>query len=101
MEGISPALEPSLRGWIRETGSLDPEEARLLLIRFDLVLPDSYRARYQKQLADRSARQAELNTEWEAAKAAHAAKGQSEDVLKPFMLHCRRTHLRPQLRTDE
>ncbi|MDX2547563.1 hypothetical protein ACOT81_38870 [Streptomyces sp. WI04-05B] len=87
VEGISPALEPSLRGWIRETGSLDPEEARLLLIRFDLVLPDSYRARYQKQLADRNARQAELNTEWEAAKAAHAARGQSEDVLKPFMLH--------------
>lgn len=85
-EEISPALEPTLRGWIRETASLDPEEARLLLIRFDLVLPDAYRTRYQEQLQACEARQAELDTEWEAARAAHAAKYESEDRSVPFML---------------
>jgi hypothetical protein len=85
-EEISPALEPTLRGWIRETASLDPEEARLLLIRFDLVLPDAYRTRYQEQLQAREARQAELDAAWEAARAAHTAKYQSEDTSVPFML---------------
>ena len=87
VEDISPALEREVRGWIRETASLDAEEARFLLLRFNLVLPDAYRTRYQEQLQARSARQADLDAKWEAAKAAHAAKHESDEGTPvPFMV---------------
>lgn len=40
----------------------------------------------QEQLRSREARQAELDIAWEAARAAHAAKHQSEDSSVPFIL---------------
>lgn len=87
-EHVSPALEPALRNWIRDTASLEPEEVRLMLIGFDLVVPDDYQMRYQEQMTAREARQAQLDETWDAARAAHAAKYGSEGgVSVPFMEH--------------
>ncbi len=69
-EGVPQSLESALRGWIWETACLDSEVAQHALIRLDLVLPDAYWQRYQKELTERRAKQAALNAEWKAKQAA-------------------------------
>ncbi|NEA24574.1 hypothetical protein [Actinomadura bangladeshensis] len=65
-EGIPSSLEPSLRKWIESTADLDATEAEHALIRLDLMLPDSYRQRYQRELRQQRARQAELDAQRDA-----------------------------------
>ncbi len=60
-EGVPASLQPALRDWIQETANLDSREVRHVLIRLDLVLPESYQKRYQVQLKAREAKQAELS----------------------------------------
>jgi hypothetical protein len=73
-EGVPAPLEPALRGWIWETISIDTDEAEHVMIRLDLVLPGPYWQRYEKELAQSEARQAELDAAWEARRAKRAAE---------------------------
>ncbi len=82
-EGVPRSLESALRGWIWETASLDSEVAQHALIRLDLVLPDAYWQRYQKELTERSAKQAALNAEWKAKQAARTEHDATVYALRP------------------
>jgi hypothetical protein len=73
-EGVPQSVESALRGWIWETASLDSEVAQHAMIRLDLVLPDAYWQRYQKELTERRAKQAALNAEWKAKQVARTER---------------------------
>ena len=73
-EGVPASVVPALRLWIFNTAKSDSEEAEHALIRLNLVLPQSYRQRYQQELVEYWAKQAELNKQWEARQTAAKAR---------------------------
>jgi hypothetical protein len=57
--------------------------AQHALIRLDLVLPDAYWQRYQKELQERRAKQAKLNAEWRAKQAARSERDPTAYLTRP------------------
>lgn len=82
-EGVPRSLESALRRWIWETASLDSNVVEHALIRLDLVLPDAYWQRYQKELNERSAKQAALNAEWKAKQDARTEQDATAYLTRP------------------
>jgi hypothetical protein len=81
---VPASLEDELRGWIHYNVSLLPDDGKRLMVRLDLVVPDSYRqdyarahAKYQQQLREREKK---IEAAQAARETARDADGQSSST---------------------
>ena len=74
---VPASLQDELRGWVYHNASLLQDEGKRLMIRLDLVVPDSYKQHYARAMATYEQKLAERERKIEAAKAARKEDGES------------------------
>lgn len=88
-QAVPASLQGELRGWIYYNSSLLPDEGTRLMIRLDLVVPDSYMQAYTRAMATHRQKLEERERKIEAAQAVREAarKEDGESSSSALMLY--------------